>query len=372
MLQMQSTVSADGQVSLCLAEVDTPTLSDRDVLIRVEATPINPSDLGLLFGGADVATIEARKVDGQPGITATVPPAAVAGLAGRIGQSLPCGNEGAGTVLSAGSDPGAQALLGKTVAVLGGAMYSEYRVMPAQHCLVLHDGTTATEAASCFVNPLTALAMVDTMRSEGHSGIVHTAAASNLGQMLVKICQADGVDLVNIVRRPEQVELLRSLGAGHICDSSQESFYDDLVAALVATKATVAFDATGGGRLANRILNAMEAAASADATAAYSRYGSTTHKQVYIYGGLERSVTELTRTYGMAWGIGGFLLPNFLAKVGPARGQELRQRVADELSTTFTSSYTKQVSLTAALNPAEIAVYARQATGEKYLIAPHP
>ena len=371
MLQMQSTVTADGQVSLCLAEVDTPALTDRDVLIQVEAAPINPSDLGLLLGGADVSTIEARTVDGRPGITATVPPAALAGLAGRIGQSLPCGNEGAGTVVDAGSDRGAQALLGKTVAVLGGAMYSEYRAMPAQHCLVLHDGTTATEAASCFVNPLTALAMVDTMRSDGHSAIVHTAAASNLGQMLVKICQADGVDLVNIVRRPEQVELLKSLGAEHVCDSSQEGFHDDLVAALVATKATVAFDATGGGRLANQILNAMEAAASADPTAPYSRYGSTTHKQVYIYGGLERSVTELTRTYGMAWGIGGFLLPNFLAKVGPARGQELRQRVADELTTTFTSSYTKQVNLTAALDPAEIAVYARQATGEKYLIAPH-
>lgn len=371
MLQMQSEVSADGQLSLCLAEVDPPTLADSDVLIRVEATPINPSDFGLLLAGAEVSTIEAAIFDGQPGVTATVPPAALAGLGGRIGKSLPCGNEGAGTVVDAGADPQAQALLGKTVAVLGGAMYSEFRAMPAAHCLVLHDGATSTDAASCFVNPLTALAMVDTMRSEGHTAIVHTAAASNLGQMLVKICQADSVDLVNIVRRPDQVELLKSLGAEHVCDSSQDGFHDSLVAALVATKATVAFDATGGGRLANQILDAMEAAASADASTAYSRYGSTTHKQVYIYGGLQRSVTELTRTYGMAWGVGGFLLPNFLAKVGPTRGQQLRQRVADELTTTFASSYTKQVSLTGALDPAEIAVYARQATGEKYLITPH-
>ena len=371
MLQMQSRVSSSGQVSLGLVEVDVPALAPGDVLIRIEATPINPSDLGVMLAGADASTIEGATIDGRPTITATVPPASLRGLSGRIGQSLPCGNEGAGVVVAAGSDPQAQALVGKTVAALGGAMYSEFRAMPAVNCLVLHDGTTAVEAASCFVNPLTALAMVDTMRSDGHSAIVHTAAASNLGQMLVKICQAEQVGLVNIVRRPAQADLLRSLGAQHVCDSSQDSFHDDLVAALVATKATVAFDATGGGRLANQILIAMEAAASKDPSAPYSRYGSTIHKQVYIYGGLDRSTTELTRSYGMAWGVGGFLLPNFLAKVGAERGQQLRQRVADELTTTFSSNYTKQVSLRNALNPAEAAVYARQATGEKYLITPH-
>ncbi len=370
MLQMQSKVSEDGQLTLTLVEVDTPTPRPGEVLIRVEAAPINPSDLGLLLAGADLDTIAGATVDGQPAITATVPPAALRGLGGRIGESLPCGNEGAGVVVDAGSDPEAQALMGRTVAVLGGAMYAEYRAMPAAQCLVVDDDATPIEAASCFVNPLTALAMVDTMRHDSHSAIVHTAAASNLGQMLVKICQADGVDLVNIVRRPEQAELLRSLGAVHVCDSSSASFHDDLVSALTATKATVAFDATGGGTLANQILVAMEAAASADPSAPYSRYGSTTHKQVYVYGGLDRSATELTRSYGMAWGIGGFLLPNFLAKVGPERGQELRQRVADELKTTFASSYTKQVNLAASLDPAEVEVYSRQATGEKYLITP--
>lgn len=371
MLQMQSLVSEDGQLSLSLVEVDRPVPRADEVLVQVQAAPINPSDLGLLLGGADLSTVAGSVVDGQPGITATIPPAALRGLSGRIGESLPCGNEGAGVVIDAGSDSEAQALMGQTVAILGGAMYSEYRAIPAAQCLVVHDDATAVDAASCFVNPLTALAMVDTMRTKGHTALAHTAAASNLGQMLVKICLADGVDLVNIVRRPEQAELLRSIGAVHVCDSSQDSFHDDLTAALAATGATVAFDATGGGRLANQILSAMEAAAGLASGAAYSRYGSTTYKQVYIYGGLDRGATELTRSYGMSWGLGGFLLPNFLAKVGAERGKELRQRVADELSTTFASSYTKQVSLAAALDPSEVAVYSRQATGEKYLVTPN-
>lgn len=370
MLQLQSLVSEDGGLSVFLADVETPVPGPGEVLIRIEATPINPSDLGVVLAGADLDSIAADAVDGRPAISATLSPVALRGVAGRIGQATPCGNEGAGVVVDAGSDPEAQALIGKTVAVLGGAMYAEFRAMPAKQCLVVNDDATPVDAASCFVNPLTALAMVDTMRLDGHSAIVHTAAASNLGQMLVKICSDEGVDLVNIVRRPEQADLLRSLGAEHVCDSSADSFHDDLVAALVATKATVAFDATGGGRLANQILMAMEAAASTDPSAAYSRYGSTTHKQVYIYGGLDRGTTELTRSYGMAWGVGGFLLPNFLAKVGAERGQELRQRVADELKTTFASSYTKQVGLAAALDPKEMAVYALQATGEKYLITP--
>lgn len=368
MLQMQSLVAADGQLTLSLVEVDTPTPRDHEVLVRVEAAPINPSDLGLLLGGADGGAVEA--LGSGHGVTATVPPAALRGLGGRIDQSLPCGNEGAGVVVDAGSDPEAQALIGRTVALLGGSMYAEYRTAAARDVLVLNDGTTAVEAASCFVNPLTALAMVDQMRMDGHTALAHTAAASNLGQMLVKICIAEGVELVNIVRRPEQVELLRSIGAAHVVDSSQGSFHDDLTDALATTGATVAFDATGGGRLANQILIAMEAAASRNADGPYSRYGSTTYKHVYIYGGLDRTPTELTRSYGMAWGIGGFLLPNFLAKVGPERGAELRQRVADELTTTFASNYTRHVTLSEALDPDVVAAYSRQATGEKYLITP--
>jgi len=208
------------------------------------------------------------------------------------------------------------------------------------------------------------------MKAEGHKALVHTAAASNLGQMLNKLCNADGVPLVNIVRKPEQVEILKRLGAKFICDSSEPTFQADLVDALVATGATLAFDATGGGKLAGQILNAMEIAANKSAKE-FSRYGSTTHKQVYIYGGLDRSPTQLDRSFGMAWGIGGWLLTPFLQKVGAATGQRLRERVASEIKTTFASHYTKVVSLTEALQPESLAVYGKQATGEKYLINPN-
>jgi NADPH2:quinone reductase len=291
------------------------------------------------------------------------------GLAARVGESMPVGNEGCGVVVAAGSAPDAQALLGLTVAIIGGATYGQYRSVPAVSCLVLPDGTDPADGASCFVNPLTALSMVETMRMEGHTALVHTAAASNLGQMLVKICLADGVPLVNIVRRPEQVELLLSLGAEHVCDSSAPTFTVDLTTALIATGATLAFDATGGGRLAGQILGCMEAAANATATE-YNRYGSTVHKQVYIYGGLDRSPTEFVRNFGMAWGIGGWLLTPFLQKLGLPGMLRLRERVVAELTTTFASHYTDQVSLAGALALDAIGTYARQATGQKFLIRP--
>ena len=371
MLQLQSKVSGDGQLTLGLVEVDMPVPRPHEVVVRVEAAPINPSDLGLLLGGADVTTAAPATIDSQPAVVATVPPAALAGLAGRLDQSLPCGNEGAGVVVAAGDSPEAQALLGRTVAGFGGGMYSQFRAVPLSQCLVLNEGTTPEDGASCFVNPLTALGMVDTMRAEGHTALVHTAAASNLGQMLVKICAADGVELVNIVRRPEQAELLRSIGAVHVCDSSQATFTDDLVAALTATGATIAFDATGGGRLADEILSAMEVAAVARAGGgAYNRYGTNVHKQVYLYGRLNPGPTELNRTYGMSWAVAGWLLTNFLVKAGPERAAELRQRVADEIHTTFASRYTKRVSLAGALDVAELTTYSRMATGEKYLVLP--
>jgi len=291
-------------------------------------------------------------------------------VAARVDQALPVGNEGAGVVVKAGSSSAAQALLGRTVALFGGSMYAQYRCIPAGFCLPLPEGTTAAEGASCFVNPLTALGMVETMKLEGHTALVHTAAASNLGQMLVKLCNADGLPLVNIVRRPEHVDLLKGLGAKHVLSSSEPSFREDLVEALAETGATLAFDATGGGDLANQILTCMEVAASRSATE-FSRYGSSTHKQVYIYGGLDRSPTILNRTYGMAWGVGGWLLPLFLQKVGPEAGQRLRERVAREIKTTFASHYTNEVSLAEALQLAAIAAYGRQATGEKYLIRPN-
>ena len=367
-LQLRSLVTTDATLELSLATVDTPEPSADQVLVRVEAAPINPSDLGLLLAGADFSTFKSNGDAANPVVTASIP-AGMAAMKARVGESMPVGNEGAGIVVKAGSSPAAQALLGKTVGILGGAMYTEYRCLHVSQCLELPQGTTPREGASCFVNPLTALSMVETMRLEAHTALVHTAAASNLGRMLQKICLADGVGLVNIVRKPEQEELLRAIGAKYVCDASKDSFLDDLTQALIATGATLAFDATGGGRLAGQILSCMEAAANATAKE-YSRYGSTTHKQVYIYGGLDRSPTELNRNFGMAWGIGGWLLTPFMQRIGAEATQALKDRVAREIKTTFASTYTKEVSLSGALALDAIATYGRQATGEKYLINP--
>jgi NADPH2:quinone reductase len=370
-LQMRSTIRSDGTLVLSLEEVPVPVPGADEVLVRVEAAPINPSDMGMLFGPADMGTARTRGPADSPVVTADVPERLMKSVAGRVDQSLPVGNEGAGVVVKAGSSEAAQALLGRTVAVFGGAMYAQYRCTPVAFCLPLPEGTTPVEGASCFVNPLTALGMVETLKLEGHSALAHTAAASNLGQMLVKLCHADHVPLVNIVRRSEHVDLLKRLGAKHVCNSSEPGFREDLVEALAETGATLAFDATGGGDLADRILTCMEVAASRSAPAGFSRYGSSIHKQVYIYGGLERSPTVLNRTYGMAWGVGGWLLPLFLQKVGPEAGRRLRERVAREIRTTFASHYTVEVSLPEALGLDAIATYGRQATGEKYLVRPH-
>ncbi len=369
-LQLQSTITSGGELKLSLAEVDVQPPGDDEVLVRVEAAPINPSDMGLLFGMADVTQATASGSAERPEITAPVPEKLMGAMGARLDQNLPVGNEGGGVVIAAGSSPAAQALLGKTVGVLGGATYSQYRTLRPDQCLALHEGTTPRDGAACFVNPLTALGMVETMKAEGHTALAHTAAASNLGQMLQKICLADDVQLVNVVRKPGQVALLRDIGATHVCNSSEASFMDDLTSALEATSATIAFDATGGGRLAGQLLTCMEAAAQRNASGGYSRYGSTVHKQVYIYGGLDRSPTELTRNYGMAWGLGGWLLTPFLVKIGAEGTNRLKQRVADEIHTTFASSYVSEVSLAEALSLEAISVYGKQATGEKYLINP--
>jgi NADPH2:quinone reductase len=369
-LQLRSTVKKDGTLELALVRVPTPEPAADEVVVRIEAAPLNPSDLGLLFGGADMTTAKSFGPADNPVVTATIPPAFMAAMAGRVDQSLPVGNEGGGVVVKAGSSPEAQALMGKTVGILGGSMYSQFRCVKVNQALLLPPGTTPREGASCFVNPLTALGMVGTMRMEGHKALVHTAAASNLGQMLVKLCIEDGIPLVNVVRKQEQVDLLKGIGAKYVCNSSEPTFMSDLVDACVATGATLGFDATGGGRLAGQILTAMEIALNKGA-AEYSRYGSTTHKQVYIYGGLDRGPTEFNRAFGMSWGIGGFLLTPFLQKIGPAAAQELRERVAREIKTTFASTYTKEVSLAEALSLSAIAIYGKQATGEKYLINPN-
>lgn len=370
MLQMRTLIRASGELELSLLEIPLPAPQADEVIVRVEASPLNPSDLGLLFGAGDLRTAKASGSSSQPIVTAAVPPAGMRAMAGRVDQSMPVGNEGAGTVVAAGASAEAQALLGRTVAMLGGAMYAQYRCIKASQCLVLPEGTSAADGASAFVNPLTTLGMVDTMRREGHKALVHTAAASNLGQMLNRLCQQENVPLVNIVRKPEQAETLRALGARYICDSSAPTFMHDLTEALVATGATLAFDAIGGGKLAGQILTCMESAVNRTATE-YSRYGSSTHKQVYIYGSLDRSPTEIVRSFGLSWGLGGWLLFGFLQKVGSDGVVALKTRVANELKTTFASHYTKQVTLAEALSLDEIAVYGKQATGTKYLITPH-
>ncbi len=368
-LQLRSLVSADQRLELSLDMIPVAEPGPDEVLIRVEAAPLNPSDMGLLFGGADMAAAVAGGSAERPVVTAPIPAAAMPGLAGRVGTSMPVGNEGAGTVVAAGESAAAQALLGKVVAAAGGGMYSQYRAVNVALCLELPAGATAADGAASFVNPMTVLGMVETMRMENHSALVHTAAASNLGQMLNRLCLEQQIPLVNIVRKPDHEALLRAAGAVHVCNSESDGFTDELTGALAATGATLAFDAIGGGRLASQILTGMEAAASA-AAGGYSRYGSAVHKQVYIYGSLDRGPTELIRGYGTAWGVGGWLLTPFLQKIGRVRVAQLRDQVAAGLTTTFASSYTAQVSLSGAISLDAIAGYGRQATGSKYLIIP--
>ena len=366
-LQLRSLVTNEGELQLSLMRVPVADPGPDEVMVRIDATPINPSDIGLLFGAADMRNAKFSGNGDEVRVTAPVPEAYRRSMAPRVGQSLPVGNEGAGEVIKAGAN--AQNLMGQTVAVIGGAMYAQFRTLKASDCLPLPAGTSAAEGASCFVNPLTALGMTETMRREGHTALVHTAAASNLGQMLNKICLKDGIQLVNIVRSAEQIRVLREIGAVHVVDSSKPSFMEDLIAALSDTGATIAFDAIGGGKLAGQILTAMEAAA-VRKMKEFSRYGSTTYKQVYIYGGLDTGPTELNRAFGMSWGLGGWLLTPFLMKIGPVEIGKLRQRVATEIKTTFASHYAKTISLADVLSAEAIAQYNKKSTREKYLISP--
>jgi NADPH:quinone reductase-like Zn-dependent oxidoreductase len=369
-LQLRSLIKKSGELELSLASVEVPEPGPDQVVVKVEATPINPSDLGLLLGPADMADATTSGSGASLKVAAKVPAQALPFLAARLDQSLPVGNEGAGTVIQAGTSDEAQALMGKTVSMVGGSMYAQYVVRKARDCQPLPAGTTAAEGASWFVNPLTALGMTETMKREGHKALVHTAAASNLGQMLNRICLEDGIGLVNIVRSPQQARILKDIGAKHVLDSTSPTFQDDLVQALVETGATIAFDAIGGGKLASQILTAMEIALNKSARE-YSRYGSTTHKQVYIYGGLNTAPIELTRNYGQAWGVGGWLLTPFLQKIGRPDQTRLRERVVKSLKTTFASHYTRTISLPEVLDLANITVYNKRATGEKFLINPN-
>lgn len=367
-LQLRSHIKPEGVLELSLAEVPVPTPGPDEVVVRIEATPINPSDLGLLMGPADLSTARISGTLDRPILTADVPAAGMKAMTGRMDQSLAVGNEGAGTVVAAGSNPAAQALMGKTVAVLGGEMYAEYRCLHVMQCLPLPDDASARDGASCFVNPLTALGMTETMRMEGHKALIHTAAASNLGQMLNRICLADGIALVNIVRKPEQEAILREIGAKHIVNSSAPDFMDNLINAIADTGATLAFDAIGGGPLAGQILIAIEAAAMRGKE--YSRYGSDVNKQVYIYGRLDLSPTLIPPGVGMSWNAGGWLLTPFLGKIGHEGRERLRARVFNELKTTFASHYTQEISLRQVLDLGIAQAYNAKATGEKYLINP--
>ncbi|KGP01904.1 zinc-binding dehydrogenase [Alcaligenes sp. A-TC2] len=369
-LQLRSLVNADAQLELFLAHEPVPAPGPEEVLIRIDAAPVNPSDLGLLFAAADMSTVRLVEREGYPCLLADIPEAAMPGLQGRLGQALAVGYEGTGIVVATGQSEQARQLDGKRVAAFGGGMYSQYACVPVQACLVLPDRTTAQEGASAFVNPLTSLGMVETMRSEGHTALVHTAAASNLGQMLNRICLEDGVGLVNIVRKPEQADLLRAQGAVHVCDSSSDTFNDDLIQAITATGATLAFDATGGGTLAGQILGAMESVLSR-AGGQYSRYGSTTHKQVYLYGGLESGPTRFERNFGMAWGMGGWVLWAFLRRMGPQGVARLKERIVAGLTTTFHSHYSQAISMVELLQPETIALCNRRGTGEKFLLFPN-
>ena len=370
--EIRSEITSEGKLNLSIVTSDVPTPGDDEVLIKVEASPINPSDLGLLISFA--ADLESISTSGEGENTVTsmgIHPKLMQSMKPRLDKSMKVGNEGGGVIVDAGKN--VKDLVGKTVGVAGGAMYSQYRCLPAISCMVMNDGTTSAEAASSFVNPLTALGFTETMKLENHTALVHTAAASNLGQMLVKICLSDDIPLVNIVRKQEHVDLLKDLGAKYICNTSDKDFMKCLIDCLAETGATLGFDATGGGnegKLAGQILSAMEVAANKNATE-YSRYGSDTYKQVYIYGGLDPTPTVLNRSFGLSWGLGGWLLTPFIGRVGIEKFQEMRDRVAKEITTTFASHYTKEVSLEEMLAPEAIKTYAKQATGTKYLVTPH-
>jgi len=367
--EVRSLLKKDLTMEFSLAEVNLPELKEGDVLVRVEAAPVNPTDLGLMLSGADRDTFKAEgRRDGLPCTSAKIPKDVGNLLANRYNLSLPIGTEGAGVVVKAGSSEKAQALLGRVVGIVGGTCFAQYKVIAAKHCMVYPEGVTPIQGASWSVNPLTALAMVETVKMDGQKAFIHTAAASNLGQMLNRVCQQDGIDLVNIVRKPEQEAMLRGMGCKYVIDSSRPDWLAKLYAAVKETGARIAFDAIGGGLMASKLLEVMEFSLSE--SAAYSHYGSSQHKKVYIYGMLQREAVQLDMRYGMDWSVSGWLLTLMLKKLGSKVTQQLRKRVADEITTTFKSGYTREVSLEEFLDPEVLRACDRMVTGEKFVINP--
>lgn len=367
--QLFTTVTDDEKLVLSIEPYAVPEPEDHQVVVEMEAVPINPSDLGLLLSPAQMDTVRSETVDGHPALVADVDPAMMRIFAGRKGKKLPAGNEGAGKVVAAGASDAAQALLGKTVTIVGGEMYRTHRIMPAMMCVPLPEGAAAKEGASLFVNPMTAQGFINTMRAEGHEGLVHTAAASNLGQMLAKLCVKDNIPLVAIVRSDAQKKILTDLGVTHVLDSTKDDFMPSLVDALAETGATLGFDAIGGGKLASYILTAMEQAA-AKRGAEFSVYGSTVHKQVYIYGRLDTGETILGGGLGLYWGVGGWLLTPHLEQVGMERMMEMRMFSVEERNGIFNSEYSSEISLLDMINPEIAKGYEKKATGEKVLVNP--
>lgn len=367
-LELRSLITADGELKLSFERVTVAEPAANEIVVRIEATPLNPSDIGLIFGAADISTLTSRGVGENAVVTAHVPQDRLGSMEARFGQSLTTGNEAAGTVVKAGSAEAAQRLLGKRVATIGGAMHAQFRILGVQDCELLPDDVSAIEGASWFVNPLTALGMVETMRRDGHASLVHTAAASNLGKMLIRLCEKDGIPLVNIVRRPEQVTELQQLGARFVLDSSAPDFAAELRAALARTQATVAFDAVGGGSLAGVLLQAMEDVQ--PKPVAYSRYGSGVFKQVHAYGNLDSRPIEIPRTFGLDWGVCGWLLFPFLKKIGPEATARLRRRAIAELKSTFASQYSARISLLDMLDFRNIEAFYKRATGSKFIVQP--
>lgn len=363
--QLFTTLTADGKLTLEVAENTFPAPTGNQVLVKMEAAPINPSDLAILTSAADFEHAEY-----SPGkVVATMPEPFLSGQKGRHGQRLPAGNEGAGTVVATGDSDMAKALMGQRVACVPGNAFSQYALADAMMCLPLGDHSAETGASS-FVNPMTALGFVETAKMEGHSAIIHLAAASNLGQMLNRICIEDGMKLVNIVRKQEHVDLLKSEGAQYVVNSSADTYMADLRAAIAETGAYLGFDPIGGGQASDSVLKAMEQVA-ASQMGEFSRYGSNQQKKMYIYGRLDlQNPTILTASYGLQWCVAGWLLTPFLQRAGMETVVRMRKRVMENLTTTFASHYKAKVSLEGMLEKDAILDYRQMKTGEKYLVTP--